>query len=117
VQDKNLHLPGRAELQTELDSRCPLCGLLRPEFLGGAAAPPYQGREDFCPALCSGLLFIMPRSDILLQFRFLMRAPFPRWRVFPGIDADNQSAPLLRHADQLKRKPAQRDQVFPRLTP
>jgi hypothetical protein len=38
VRDKNLHLPGRAEL--------PLC----PELLGGAAAPPYRRREDFCPA-------------------------------------------------------------------
>jgi len=34
VQDKNLHLPGRAEL--------PLC----PELLGGAAAPPYRRHED-----------------------------------------------------------------------
>jgi hypothetical protein len=38
AHDKNLHLPGRAEL--------PLC----PKFLGGAAAPPYRRREDFCPA-------------------------------------------------------------------
>jgi len=38
AQDENLHLPGRAEL--------PLC----PEFLGGAAAPPYRRHEDFGPA-------------------------------------------------------------------
>ena len=40
VQDRILRHPGRAEL------------LLCPEFLGGAAAPPYQGREEFCPAPC-----------------------------------------------------------------
>jgi hypothetical protein len=38
AQDENLRLPGRADL--------PLC----PEFLGGAAAPPYRRREDFCHA-------------------------------------------------------------------
>jgi len=38
VQDKNLRLLGRAEL------------LLCPEFLGGAAAPPYRKHEEFCPA-------------------------------------------------------------------
>jgi hypothetical protein len=42
ADDKNLHLPGRAEL--------PLC----PELLGGAAAPPYPRREDFCPAPAFG---------------------------------------------------------------
>jgi hypothetical protein len=42
VHDKNLHLPGRAEL------------LLCPEILGGAAAPPYQGHEDFCHMPLSG---------------------------------------------------------------
>jgi hypothetical protein len=38
VRDKNLHLPGRAEL--------PLC----PELLGGAAAPPCRRREVPYPA-------------------------------------------------------------------
>jgi len=38
LRDRILHLPGRAER--------PLC----PEILGGAAAPPYRGREDFCHA-------------------------------------------------------------------
>jgi hypothetical protein len=38
ARDKILRHPGRAEL------------LLCLEILGGVAAPPYQGREEFCPA-------------------------------------------------------------------
>jgi len=47
--DEHLHLPGRAEL--------PLC----PEYLGGAAAPPYRRHEDFCPASPAGSSPILQR--------------------------------------------------------
>jgi hypothetical protein len=46
AQDNILRLPGRAEP--------PLC----PKILGGAAAPPYQGHEEFCPA--PGVMKIPP---------------------------------------------------------
>ena len=44
AQDKNLHLPGRAEL--------PLC----PEFWGGAAAPPYRRFLDKLPFFLMSIL-------------------------------------------------------------
>jgi hypothetical protein len=62
VQDRILRLPGRAEL--------PLC----PEFLGGAAAPPYRRDEEFSRAPTSawwaGLRRKAAKKRILLcQFR------------------------------------------------
>src|SRR5208283_2819235 len=55
--ERRIPSPGRRRVwsrrQTELDGRCPLCGLLCPGLLGGAAAPPYRRREDISHATAS----------------------------------------------------------------
>jgi hypothetical protein len=50
AQDKNLHLPGRAELPAQRVVPHSVVLILCPEFLGGAAAPPCRDGEEFCRA-------------------------------------------------------------------
>ena len=64
AQDKNLHHRGRAEL--------PLC----PEFLGGAAAPPYQRRGDFCPWSRKSFPLFAPLQCYIGKLR-IFRKVFP----------------------------------------
>jgi hypothetical protein len=38
------------EVENDCENTARVLKLLCPEFLGGVAAPPYQGCEEFCPA-------------------------------------------------------------------
>jgi hypothetical protein len=69
AQNENLHLAGRAEL--------PLC----PEFLGGAAAPPYRRREDFCPAPHPHFFRIFPLTSILISYIIACVMVRNEWKV------------------------------------
>ena len=94
AHDRILRHPGRAEL------------LLCPEFLGGAAAPPYQEREEFCPAPGQCVALEAWRNSVEPKFDFQGRSHGSAELLAPLFNAVTSALPHgAKFMSQVKPKP------------